>query len=133
MGCETTNATVDARCEVSVEEPSDSWLLGSEVDIQAHPLTEIFDTTVLLNDIELLPIAINKSECSSCDECRLSVGCTDCAFCPSCETTCEECFHTVSVLIPETLESRTEYWLTIFNSLGSSDPILVNIVDSDSE
>ena len=133
MGCDSTDATVDARCEIEIEEPNDSWSLGSEIDIQVHPLTDIFDTTVLVNDIEITPVGINKSECGTCDECRASAECTDCAYCPSCETTCSDCMHTLTILIPETLEPRTEYWLTIFNSLGASNSILINISQTDTE
>ena len=43
------------------------------------------------------------------------------------EPICQDCEHFLTVDIPVDLPESNEYWATIYNSLGSSEPIQINL------
>ena len=128
IGCTTSTTSQKTRCsiEVAIEGP---LIAGESNSIEAYPLTDILDTLVLLNDEEVAVKGLNKVECASCEECKISYGCSDCDFCPNCQTSCGECMHLLDIDIPA--DAVDPSILTIYNVYGSSDPLEVEIHESE--
>lgn len=127
VSCTTDEASVDVRCEIQVDSVTENAENENSITISAFPMTEIFDTHVQINQSVVSVLDINKENCTECDSCRENSGCTDCAYCVSCEPICQDCEHFLTVDIPVDLPESNEYWATIYNSLGSSEPIQINL------
>lgn len=130
MSCTTEEGSVDVRCEIQVDPIIDMVERNAELTIDAHPMTDLFDTHVQINQTPISATGINKSTCSECDLCREENGCTDCAYCATCADTCSDCRHTLTVEIPSDLPVQEDYWLTLYNSLGSSEPVQLFVQDN---
>ena len=130
MSCTTESTSVNVRCNIQVEPIEANAIRGSMLTVNAYPLTDTFDTHIQINQTTVDASTIEKETCSDCDACRSEYGCTDCAYCPACEVTCDECQHLLTFTIPEELPSSDEYWLTLFNSLGSSEAVYLSIEEN---
>ena len=133
VGCDESTANIDARCEIEVIQPDEDWSLGSNVFLQAYPLSSLIDTTVLINEVEIpiVDIETSSNTCTECSTCREVEFCTTCAFCEACALECTDCLHQMELTIPLDLQQAPEYLLTIVNGFGSSSPTAINILDSD--
>lgn len=133
VGCDETTATIDARCEIEVIDPVEDWIRGTDVVLQAYPLSSIIDTTIFINEneIPILNLDTSTDTCTECSTCREAELCTTCGFCEACALTCADCLHEVELIIPIDLQQAPEYLLTIVNGFGSSSPTAINILDPD--
>lgn len=130
FGCTTEETSVDVRCEIQVTPPSEMSALGESMTLSAFPMTEVFDTHVQINQSVATVSSIAQENCTECDACRENAGCTDCAYCADCDVTCQSCEHSLTIDIPSDLPQSNDYWLTIYNSLGSSEPIQINLEEN---
>lgn len=129
-GCTTEETSVDVRCEIQVAPITETATLGEYITISAFPMTEVFDSHVQINQSVVEVSAIDKKNCAECETCRDNAGCTDCAYCADCDTTCQTCEHSMTLAIPSDLPQSNEYWMTIYNSLGSSEPIQITLEEN---
>ena len=129
LGCEDGTTTVDARCELQVESLDDTWQRGNSNTVLATPLTDQVDTLVMLNNINLMVNDIDTSSCAECNTCKTNAGCTECGFCTTCTVECADCQHELQVDFPLDFPVSEEYWLTVHNSLGSSYPVLITVLE----
>ena len=129
LSCDEGTTIVNARCELEVQSLNDNWQRGDSITLFATPLTDEVDTLVLLNNTNLLVSEINTSSCTECDACKTNVGCTECGFCTTCTLECSNCQHEIEVDFPNDFPASEEYWLTVHNSLGSSSPILIMVLE----
>jgi len=130
IACQESTTSIDARCEIVTEVPTDTWTVGATETLQAFPMTSRIDTLVTINDVPISVFDIDKSACEDCDDCKTTAGCDDCNYCPDCVNQCDDCTHLLTVEIPTDLPIREEYWLSVHNTLGSSTPILVDIQEA---
>ena len=130
MGCEDTTTGVDARCEINIVQPSEDWVRGSDVTMEAYPLSTSIDTTVLINDETLSIVHVDTNTCPSCEECREAEFCTECGYCEPCALECMDCQHQLTINIPEAFPESPEYLLSLYNGFGTSQPVSVSIIDA---
>ncbi len=130
LGCTESTTSVTARCEISIDDPTEVWERGSVVTVSATPLTSVVDTHASINETALDVLNVDTLSCTECDACKEEAMCTTCDFCDTCVDECSDCKHTLTIEIPSTLTTSEEYWLTLYNGLGSSGPVLVSIEDS---
>ncbi len=127
LGCTESTTSVTARCEIEIEQPSEIWERGSTVTVHATPLTSVVDTRASINDTALDVLSVDTSSCTDCEACKEEAFCTTCDFCDTCVNECLDCQHTLTVQIPIGLPTAEEYWLTLYNGLGSSAPVVVSV------
>ena len=131
FGCDDSTASIDARCEIEIVQPDSTWERGETVSLRAYPLSEPFDTTLLINDSSVDIVNVDSNQCTECTDCREAALCTTCGFCEACATECLDCFDELLFIVPESLPTAPDYLLSIVNGYGTSSPITVDIIDGE--
>ena len=128
FACEDDIVIDTISCNVLLqEEPTLSS--DSSQTLLASPLSEVWDTQVLIDGNEVEIITLTRSACSSCDICRLEQSCDSCGECTECEAICDPtvCIESLDIQVP-TLSTSTVQ-LQLINRYGYS-PLYTLDVDS---
>ena len=115
-------------CSVEITDLPD---LESEQEqrLYARPLSEVWDTYLSIDGIESEVIAVNRSGCSSCDECRIEFQCTQCETCDACEEVCleQQCIEELQFITPAL--STEQVQVRLINKYGQSQAYTANVAD----
>ena len=128
IACEEGTVIDTISCNpILQEEPTLSN--DSSQTLLVSPLSEIWDTRVLIDGSDIEITALNRSACSSCDVCRIEQGCDSCEECTECEAVCDPnvCIESLGVQIP--LLTTNTVQLQVINQYGYS-PLYNLDVDS---
>ena len=117
-------------CDLTVFEPESEVTVGETVTISGTPFTTILDTSVRFNGVEADVTGVERSDCTLCDQCKVSAQCTACESCEACTTSCETCTETTQLTVPD-LNSGS-YTVVFRNQYGQSIPSQWNVLQPSS-
>ncbi|MCB9765161.1 MAG: hypothetical protein H6739_35635 [Alphaproteobacteria bacterium] len=120
LSCTTAITSTFLTCEVDLAavEPA-AALPGDAITLTAGPLTESWDTAVLIGSERAEVVSLDRTGCEECDSCRVSYACDVCSDCDACDALCvSTCVETVTVLVPDLGAGPTA--ISMFNTHGGS-------------
>ena len=128
LACVETTTTEVPVCEVELVslEPA-SAEVGAEVLLVASPLSESWDTAVLVGGERAQLLGLSREGCDACIE---DNECSSClSDCDPCDAQCAaDCTESVSFLVPELPAGPTT--VELFNTHGGSQRIAFEVLDS---
>ncbi len=117
--CAPTGSTeLHPTCEVDLTEPSLSGAPGDAVTLAATPLSEAYDTVVIVGGARAEVTDVTRTGCDACDACRAEEDCGSCGECGTCDVLCEACVETTTFVVPDLPPGPAT--LQIVNRLGQS-------------
>ena len=119
-GCITETTTELETCDLTIDHPETEFVAGDSVLITGTPFTTVLDTSVRFSGVDADVVAVNRTDCTLCESCRVSAGCSACDTCVACVTSCEPCEETTQLTIPD-LEAG-KYTVVFRNQYGQSIP-----------
>jgi len=129
LACLETTTQELASCEValSTAEPAAAEV-GAEVVLSASPLTEDFDTAVLVGGVRAEVLSLTRTGCESCDICVNANECSECsADCDACDSECDtNCAESLVFVVPELAAGATT--IELFNTHGGSERLAFEVV-----
>jgi len=129
-GCITETTSELLTCELDVDAPTAELFAGEPTTVTGRPFTSLLDSSVRFGESEAEITAVERLDCTLCDQCRVSAQCTVCDECNECATSCETCSETMSLTIPDL--PTGQYTVVFRNQYGLSIPLSWSIVN-DSE
>jgi hypothetical protein len=118
-GCAPTGSTeLHPVCDVDLTDPGLSGAPGDAVTLTASPLSEAYDTIVLVGGARAEVTAVSRDGCDACDTCRSEEDCGSCGACSTCDAVCDACVETATFLVPDLAPGPAP--LVLVNRLGQS-------------
>jgi hypothetical protein len=116
-------------CEVSLTSLSPAAAgVGDEVVLSATPLSEVWDTVILVGGVRAELSGLTRDDCDDCDSCREDNECSDCfSDCDACDAQCAaDCVETATFVVPELEPGLTT--VELFNTHGGSERIAFEVL-----
>jgi len=126
-GCVTETAAELPTCELQVTAPAETVSTADSVTVVGRPFTNLLDTSVRFEGSEAPVTNVDREDCTLCDPCRESAGCTVCETCEACTASCETCIETVTFDVPELATGK--YTVVFRNRYGLSTPADWDVVN----
>jgi hypothetical protein len=125
-GCAETVTTTVPRCTLEITLTPESAEVGELVTATGSPLTEGYDTFVVVGGVEADVLSVDRADCALCDACRDDSGCSTCSACVVCEETCSTCAEALQFIVPMAPPGDT--FVTVVNAAGSTEMIPFTIL-----
>lgn len=129
LGCVEPVSVEVPVCDVTLVSASPSSALPGElVTLTANPLTEDYDTAILVGGVRAEIGDVLREGCEGCDDCRETNECSACfADCDACDAQCaSECVETAAFVVPELDAGPTV--IELFNTHGGSERIAFEVL-----
>ena len=100
-------------------------------NLSVSPVSNTWDTQVLIDSQETDIISVTRNACGACDECRIAEDCDSCETCTACDALCDPnvCEESISIAVPEL--NQTSVQLQIINLYGYSPIYTLNVDTSE--
>lgn len=127
VACTTASTTKFPVCEVALMAVApEAAAPGDVVVLTATPLSEAWDTALMVGGVRAPVLAVDRVGCEACDTCRDDEACEECGDCDACDATCaQECVETVTFQVPDLPEGTA--WIELFNAHGGSDRLSIEV------
>lgn len=129
-GCAADSTGVPPPCVLASPVPDQSaGVPGDAIRFATSPLSEAFDTSVLVGSVRAEVLGVTRDECEDCDSCREAEACSPCEDCDACAADCGPCDESVRVTLPEI--GPGTWTVSVTNRYGQSDPGLILVETAD--
>ena len=132
-GCATATSTHAPVCGLDAPMPDQAEVLpGASVWLTTRPLTEEWDTTVMIGSANAPVVKVSRENCDDCDTCVSDTGatCDICNLaCDDCAELCTPCVQQVKVTIPAM--SAGTWPVVVTNKHGQSSPGSITVLAVD--
>lgn len=129
LACEGSLTTTFPTCTVALQgaDPA-SVLPGEALTLRATPLTERWDTVVVVGGVQAAVESVEREGCDDCDDCRETMDCEPCGEdCDACDNLCATtCAETVVARVPAVAPGQVD--VELFNAHGGSNRIAIEVL-----
>lgn len=127
--CTDIAATNPAVCilDAPVLSPA-SAAAGDTVVLASSPLTEVWDTAVVVGGVRAELVSVDRADCDAWDACVAAEACTVCDTCNSCAESRAACVETAAFIVPAVAEGARG--VEILNRHGRSPAVALEVLPS---
>jgi hypothetical protein len=120
LACSTEETVEYATCTLDAPAASPTTAApGDTVVLTSSPLTEVWDTVVLVGGARAELVSLDRTDCDDCDDCLDEAECDACDLeCEDCTETCATCVETVTIVVPSVAAGEQD--VQLLNRYGRS-------------